>query len=341
MKRIVFREYICLLVFLCLLSASCASPPPKPPKTKKTVTFITNTASDFWKVVQKGCEKADAELPNVDVLFKVPFGGTAVEQEKLLNDAIRRDDSDAIAISPVEPEKQKTVINNFVKRVPIITQDSDAPDSDRLLYIGADNKAAGRQAGELMKEALPQGGKIMVFVGKKGVLNAKQRYEGLQEALAGSKIEIIDLMTDENEHVKARDNAVAAMEQHPDLAGMIGLWSYNGPAILTAVRNANKIGKIKIVCFDDEKETIDGIKEGAIYATVAQQPFEYGYETVQIMAKLANGDRSVIPENKMVFIPTTVVQKKNVDEYKAKLNQLLSSATAAPSPQASARAASK
>ena len=247
----------------------------------------------------------------------------------IVNDALRKGEADAIAISPIDPVSEKKIINETAKKVPVITIDSDAPDTDRLLYIGADNKAAGRQAGELMKKALPQGGKIMVFVGKKDVQNARERFDGLKEALQGSKIEIIDLMTDDNDHVKAKDNAVEAIEKHPDLAGMIGLWSYNGPAILTAVTNAKKIGKIKIVCFDEAQETLDGIKEGAIFATVAQQPFEYGYQAVQILAKLAKGDKSVVPASKMVFIPPVIVQKDNVAEVSAKLNQLLGTAPAA------------
>jgi ribose transport system substrate-binding protein len=326
MKRSVQCEFVWLLAFVFVLFAGCtSSPPPKPPKAKKTVTFITNTASDFWRIVRKGCEKADAELDNVEVSFKIPFGGTAPEQEKIIREALRRDDADAIAISPVDPVGQKQLINETAKRILVITQDSDAPESDRALYLGADNRAAGRQAGELVKKALPQGGKIMVFVGKRELQNAQERFEGLKESLQGSKVEIIDLMTDDNDHIRAKDNALETLEKHPDIAGLVGFWSYNGPAILQAVKNANKVGKVKIVCFDDEQDTLDGIKEGAIFGTVAQQPFEYGYQAVQLMAKILNGDRSVIPESKKVFVPTIVIQRHNVDEHRSKLNQLLGS----------------
>lgn len=323
MKRSTHRSFVCLLPFVLIL-LGCGAEPSKPPKTKKTLVFITNTASDFWKVAQRGVEKADAELADVDVLVKMPFGGTAKEQEKYINESLLKDDADAIAISPIDPAEQKTLINNTAKKVLVITQDSDAPDTDRALYIGADNRAAGRQAGELLKKALPQGGKVMVFVGKR-LQNAQERMDGLKEALVGSKVEIVDLMTDDTDHMKAKDNALEAMEKHPDLAGMVGLWSYNGPAILHALQNANKVGKIKVVAFDDEKETLDGIKDGSIYGTVAQQPFEYGYQTVELMARILKGDRSVIPANKTVLIPTVVVQRNNVDEYRNKLNQLLAS----------------
>ena len=85
------------------------------------------------------------------------------------------------------------------------------------------------------------------------------------------------------------------------------------------------IGKIKIVCFDDEKDTLAGIKDGAIFGTVAQQPFEYGYQAVQMTAKILRGDRSVIPANKIIVVPTVVIQRKDVEEYSKKLDQLLGS----------------
>jgi ribose transport system substrate-binding protein len=310
------------MAFILILSVSCASP-PKAPKAVKTVAFITNTTSDFWKVVRKGCEKADAELPDVTVIFRTTNTGTTEEQNGLIRQALDRDDADAIAISPIDPAGQKKVINDAAKRALVITQDSDAPDSDRALYLGADNRAAGRQAGELIRKALPQGGKIMVFVGKREVQNAQERFEGLKESLQGSNVEIIDLMTDDADPASARGNAYQTLKKYPDIAGMIGLWSYNGPAIVQALRPEGKLGTIKIVCFDDERDTLAAIKEGAIFGTVAQQPFEYGYQAVKTVAKILKGDRSVIPGNKTIFIPTVVIQRNNVDEYSKKLDQLL------------------
>src|SRR6266403_2402754 len=322
MKRLVQRKFVCLLAFVLTLLVSCASP-PKPPKTVKTVAFITNTTSDFWKVARKGCDKADAELPDVTVAFKSTNEGTIEEQNGLIRQALDRDDADAIAISPVDPAGQKKVINDAAKRALVITQDSDAPDSDRAVYIGADNRSAGRQAGELIRKALPQGGKIMVFVGKREVQNAQERFEGLKESLQCSKVEIIDLMTDDANPGNARENAYQTLKKYPDIAGMVGLWSYNGPSIVQALRPEGKLGTIKIVCFDDEQDTIAAIKEGTIFGTVAQQPFEYGYEAVKTAAKILKGDRSAVPANKKIFIPTVVIQRNNLDEYTKKLNLLL------------------
>ena len=322
MKRLTSQKLICLLAFVFATSASCDSPPPAP-KTVKTVAFITNATSDFWKIARKGCDKADAELADVTVAFKSTNTGAVKEQDGLIRAALDMDHADAIAISVVDPASQKQVINDAAKRALVITQDSDAPDSDRALYLGADNRAAGRQAGELIKKALPQGGKIMVFVGKRDVQNARERFEGLTESLQGSKVEIIDLLTDDTDPGRARQNAYETLKKYPDIAGMVGLWSYNGPAILQALRPEGKAGQIKVVCFDDERATLAAIKDGSIFGTVAQQPFEYGYQAVQMAGKILRGDRSAVPANKTILIPTVVIQKNNVDDYSKKLDQLL------------------
>jgi ribose transport system substrate-binding protein len=323
MTRSIQLTFISVLASIIAISVSCGSPAPKPPKAVKTVAFITNTTSDFWTIARKGCEKADAELADLKVAFKTTNTGTTDEQNRHIRDALNIDEADAIAISPTDPAGQMRVINEAAKRALVITHDSDAPDSDRVLYLGADNRAAGREAGELIKKALPQGGKIMVFVGKREVQNARERFEGLKESLQGSKVEIIDLMTDDANPTRARENAYQTVKKYPDIAGMVGLWSYNGPAILQALRPENLLAKIKIVCFDDQRETLAAIKAGEIFGTVAQQPFEYGYQAVQMAGRILRGDRSGIPESKTILIPTVVIQRNNVDEYSKKLNQLL------------------
>ena len=305
-----------------LLLAACTSPGPTDSSAKALkVAFVTNNASDFWTIARKGCEKADGELANVEVEFKIPSDGTAAEQRRVIDDLLAKG-VQGIAVSPVDPANQTQMINDVAKQVLVVTQDSDAPQSDRACYIGTDNIAAGRQAGELIKEALPNGGKIMLFVGKLDARNAQERYQGIREALAGSKVEIIDIRTDDTERVRAKANAADTLVKHSDVAALVGLWSYNGPAILNAITDAGKVGQIKIICFDEEDETLAGVKSGAIYATVVQQPYEFGYQSVQLMAKVLGGDRSGIPANKQLIVPTLVIKQAQVDEFKAKINQL-------------------
>ena len=214
------------------------------------------------------------------------------------------------------------LINAAAKRTLVFTQDSDAPDSARTCYIGTDNLAAGRQAGQLIREAIPEGGAIMMFVGKLDARNAQERVQGIKEVLAGSNIRVLDVRTDDVDDVRAKANAADTLVRYPDIKGMVGLWSYNGPAILNAVREAGKVGRVRIITFDEADETLAGIKDGGIHATVVQQPYEFGYQAIRRMAQAARGDRSFIPETKQIIVPTLVVNRANVEEFTARINAL-------------------
>lgn len=287
----------------------------------KRLAFVTNNASDFWTIARKGVEKADAELADVTAEFKIPSDGTAAEQKRIVDDLLAKG-IDGIAISPVDPDNQTGLINDLSKQTLVFTQDSDAPQSARACYVGTDNVAAGRQAGGLIKEALPQGGKIMVFVGKLDARNAQERLQGIKEALAGSNVTIIDTRTDDTDRVRAKSNVADTLVNNPDVAALVGLWSYNGPAIVNAVRDAGKTGQVKIVAFDEEDETLAGIKDGAIFGTVVQQPFEFGYQAIKMMAAVKSGDTSQVPANKQKFVETKIIKRDNVEEFTRQINQL-------------------
>jgi ribose transport system substrate-binding protein len=321
MKLLVRACFVATLFTLFAgLMAGCATSKEGGAKRHK-LAFVTNNAADFWAIARKGTEKAVADIPNVDVDFRITSDGTAAEQQRVVDDLLAKG-IEGIAISPVDPANQGQLVNRAAKQALVITQDSDIVNSDRACYIGTDNTAAGRQAGVIIKEALPQGGNIMVFVGTLDAANAQQRLQGIKEALQNTNIKILDVRTDNADRVRAKANAVDTLVKYPDVAGLVGLWSYNGPAITGAVRDAGKVGKVKIICFDEEDETLQGIKEGAIYSTVVQQPFEFGYRSIEIMAKLLGGDKTAVPAGKQMFIPTLRINKDNIDEFTAKINKL-------------------
>jgi len=305
------------LCCLCLLAVSGCG---RGPSSTKKLAFITNNAADFWTIARKGTEKADAGLADVEVEFRLG-DGTAAAQKRILDDLLAKG-VDGIAISPVDPANQTAMLNDAAKQALVFTHDSDAPDSRRECYVGTDNVAAGRQAGDLIKEALPQGGRIAVFVGKLDARNAQERLQGIKESLTGSTIAIIDVRTDDTDQVRAKANVSEMLVSHPDVSALVGLWSYNGPAILNAVRDASRIGQVKIIAFDEDDETLSGVKSGAIVGTVVQQPYEFGFQSVTLLEKALKGDRSGIPPGRQVFIPTRVIRPDNVDEFRTSLAQL-------------------
>ena len=144
------------------------------PAKKLKLAFVSNNAANFWTIARAGCADAPKELGDVEVDFRIPSTGSAAEQQQILNDLVARG-VDGIAVSPIDPANQTDFLNKIASQVLLMTTDSDAPNSKRVCYIGTDNYAAGEQAGKLIKQAIPQGGKIMLFVGFKDAENAKDR----------------------------------------------------------------------------------------------------------------------------------------------------------------------
>lgn len=289
------------------------------PKEIIRVAFVTNNTSDFWNIAEAGTRKAAAEL-GCQVRFRKPSMGTAQEQQQIIEDLIVSGVS-GIAISPNDPKNWTETLNKFAEQVNLITQDSDAPESNRACYIGTNNYDAGVAAGELIKKTLPEGGEIMLFVGFLDAQNAQDRKRGIEDTLQGSAISIVDTLTDETDRAKAMANVQDTLVTHPEVDCLVGLWSYNGPAILNGIRDSGKIGQKKIVCFDEEEETLLGVSEGIIEGTIVQQPFEFGYQSVRVLVQLAKGDRSAIPEDKQIFIPVKTISKDNVADFRAALSQ--------------------
>jgi ribose transport system substrate-binding protein len=96
---------------------------------------------------------------------------------------------------------------------------------------------------------------------------------------------------------------------------MVGLFVYNPPACLQALRSQGKLGQIKVIGFDEDDATLQGIKDGHVVGTVVQDPYNYGYRSVEVLTKLIQGDQSVIPESKFVDIPARTITKENVDAF--------------------------
>jgi ribose transport system substrate-binding protein len=298
--------------------------PPSPqgaPVKKMKLAFVSNNAANFWTIARSGCNDAAKELGDVEVDFRIPSTGSAAEQQQILNDLVARG-IDGIAVSPIDPNNQTGFLNKIASQVLLMTTDSDAPNSKRICYLGTDNYAAGEQAGELIKQVIPQGGKIMLLVGFKDAENAKDRIAGIQHALEGSNVQIIDIRTDDADAVRAQKNAEDTLVKYPDIACLVGLYNYNGPAILNAVRAANKAGQVKIVCFDENDETLAGVAAGDIFGTVVQQPYEFGKQTITRMDKYLRADKSALAGGK-IFIPTLEIKKDNVADFQARLNKLL------------------
>ena len=285
---------------------------------KKQLAFVVNAASDFWKLAEAGVRKAQAELPDYELQFKYPAQGTAALQNALMDDLVAAG-TDAIMISSVDPKTSIDAFNRIAAQVPLFTTDSDAADSDRIAYLGSSNTDAGVQAGEIAIKALPDGGKCMGFVGFLGADNAKERIAGFRQAVEGHNIELVDVRGDDVDFARARSNVDDVLAANPEINCMVGFYSYNPPKIYEALQAAGKLGQITVIAFDEDPITLGAVRDGSFAGTVVQQPFEWGYQGMKLMAAWLEGDKSGVPENELIIVPTKVIDQSNVDQFEADL----------------------
>ena len=313
MKRMLMAGLSAALA-LAIASASAAE--------KKTLVFVVNGASDFWKIAEAGVKKAQGELPNYDLQFKYPEQAAAAVQQRVMEDLVAAGVA-GIMVSAVDPKNQTEGLNKIASQTLLLTTDSDAPQSKRVAYIGSSNTDLGKDAGKLMLKALPDGGKCIGFVGLLGADNARERIEGVKETIKGSKVELIDVRGDEIDQTRAKRNVEDALAANPNISCLVGFYSYNTPRIYEVLKESGKLGQIKVIGFDEDPITLGGVKEGSIVGTVVQQPFEWGYQGMKLMANIVQGDKSGVPANGIIIVPGKVIDQSNVDEFMASMHKML------------------
>jgi ribose transport system substrate-binding protein len=314
MKRIIIGG-VAAIVALSAVTAQA--------QEKKKLAFVVNGASDFWKIAEAGVKKAQAELPKYELSLKYPEQSAAAIQQRLMDDLVAAGTA-AIMVSSVDPKTSTEALDRIAKQVPLFTTDSDAPNSKRIGYIGSSNVELGKDAGGLMKKALPNGGKCMGFVGLPGADNARERIEGIKAAIAGSKVELIDVRGDDIDQTRAKRNVEDTLAANPNINCMVGIYSYNTPRIYEVLKEAGQLGKIQIIGFDEDPITLGGVREGTIAGTVVQNPYEWGYKGMKLMAAYLEGDKSGVPANGLIIVPGQVIEKANVDKYEAELKARIS-----------------
>ena len=314
---------------------------------KIKVAFVTNNPADFWTIAEKGANDAAAKH-DVEVIFRKPEKGEAGIQRNIVNELVAKGVK-GIAVSVINPEEQTPDLKQVAAKTNLITVDNDATESGRLCYIGTDNYEAGKAVGRLVKEVLPNGGTVAIFVGQITPINARLRFQGVVDELAGQKdakgpqygkytLYKGEAITDNVNEATAQDNAKDAIEKLSDTKNvcMVGLWAYNAPAILEAARSKNALDRIKIVSFDEYPATLAAIENGEIYATVVQDPYNFGYRAVELMAHMAKtGDKTMATTDPIQNIEYRVVVKQAgkdpvtgkdrlaASEFQKELNRLL------------------
>ncbi len=136
------------------------------------------------------------------------------------------------------------------------------------------------------------------------------------------KYTVLGILTDNQDNSKAKENAETTLLTHPDVACLVGLWSNNTPMILAALRSSDAVGKVKVVGFDEHAETLAGISEGTVYGTIVQNPYAFGYRSVEWLTSIAKGQKVDVPDSGLLFIPHEAIKGDNVQAFSEKIEAI-------------------
>jgi ribose transport system substrate-binding protein len=268
------------------------------------LALVTWTQDPFWEPLIRGAQEY-ADKSNVDLTI-IRSKPSVDEQTQHIRDLLASG-IDGIAISPNDASAQSEILDEAANKVPVVTFDTDAPESRRRRFVSIDNYAAGRTCAGEMAEAMPGGGPVLISVGSVAMQHGRQRRQGvidellgrgfdrnrpadpLDAPLKGPKFTVVATATDGGDPAKAVESIAAALKAHPEVKGIIGLFSYSAPAALKAINQVGRSDQLKVVGFDASDETQAALEAGTIYSSILQDSYRCGYETIEVLANEARG----------------------------------------------------
>jgi ribose transport system substrate-binding protein len=248
----------------------CATPYHQ--QDERYILVATNVNLPYWQEAQAGLADV-GKLMGVKVELTGPASYSPNEELTAFQQAVGQHPA-GILVSVSNPQLFKDAIDGAVAQgIPVVCVDADAPDSKRVLFVGTDNFRAGQESGKRMGDLLKGQGSIAI-VTLNGQLNVEERVRGVNEALKKFPgIKVVQTIDDKGDARNAYDALSTLLKSKEKIDGIIGLEASGGAGAADVLNRLDMTGKVKIVAFDKDPETLDWIQRGAITATVVQKPY--------------------------------------------------------------------
>jgi len=282
----------------------------------KTIAFIPGIASDpFFKAMELGARSKAKEL-GINLMWQGSASDYSPQTQMPFVDAALASRVDAMILVPTDPDSlQAAVTRAEALKIPVITVDTTVTDQSYLTsHITGDNVDGGQKAAQTLAAQIGGAGKVFIMSGSPAATTNTLREKGFREEIAKyPKIEIVGREYANSQPATATSAINTALLKFPDLAGIFAIDGTSGTGAVAALRNANRVGQVKLVGYDAYKVEVDALKEGVFTALIAQQPakeaelaLQYSYD------KLLGKDVDTI--KKTVVIPNIIITKDNLAE---------------------------
>ncbi len=276
----------------------------------KTITFALSTqANPFFVQMRESAQKKADEL-GLAINFQDAADDSATQSNQLANAAASG--TGVVIINPTDSDAMASAVQQLVdEKIPVVAVDRAVNNAEVSSYIASDNVGGGKQAAKALSEAIHGEGEILVLQGKTGSSASRERGQGFDEGLKDSpNIKVVAKQTAEFERVKGLDVTTNLLQAHPNVKA---IFAENDEMALGAIEAlGDKAGKdVIVVGFDGVEDALKAIKEGTMYASIAQQPADMAAQAVVEASKLLKGEAAT----KEMQVDVVTVTKDNVDKF--------------------------
>lgn len=287
--------------------------------TTLTVAFISGIANDpLYVTMQSGIRQAATDS-GVKVITQAPKTSDPTVQITLIKNLIIQGNVDYLIVAPTDKEKLIPVLEHAHNAgVLVITVDTFIGNGDYeggkvtfpLNHIASDHFKGGFIACEALARILGKGAKIYIENGYPGISNTDQREAGCRAAADAFGLKVVGVGYSENKTDLAQQHVTAALKEHPDLKGVVGV---NGASAEGAGLAVRKVGlkSVEVVAFGATERAIELLRKGTLTQVIAQKPFDMGYLAIAFAVAHAHGFYS-IPSR--VITDYAVINADNLDD---------------------------
>ncbi|HTM54631.1 MAG TPA: substrate-binding domain-containing protein [Pirellulales bacterium] len=302
------------LVTGCSRSPGAGEDPEGASRGTKRIILLTNGADPFWDAMRAGMQDAERDFDLASAKLRTVMDvndGTPKGQVDRLRQYANQSDIAAVAVSVTDAKNvaiAKAMDECQRSGIKVIAVDSDVDRKtsrrSRFAYLGTDNVVGGEELGKAAAGIRPQGGKYATFVGLKGAANAIERIEGFATG-AGNKFSQVENLGDDMDLSTAMKNVKDALDRHPDIDVLVGIWAYNAHAIAEVVKQRGIRDRVTVVVFDAAPKAIGHMADGNIDAMIVQNPYDMGYRGTRLMKALVENDHDTIHEMFPAYDPAS------------------------------------
>ena len=269
----------------CVAALAVASSFAQAKKTIKIALIAKSSTNPVFLSARTGAEAAAKELSakySIDIVidWRTPPTEDAQVQAQRIAQAVNEGD-EAIILSCSDAAKLNGAINDAAARgVPVMTFDSDAPQSKRFAFYGVDDVASGEQVMSELAKQLGGKGKVAILAGNQNAPNLRKRADGVRkEAKKYPGITIVDTFYHIETPQDGAAEVVRVMNAYPDITGwaMIGGWPLFTKTLLTDLDPA----KVKVVAVDCLPAELPYVEKGIAPVLLAQPTYMWGHVSVE------------------------------------------------------------